>query len=147
MDEEFLAAYGDQAWFSTKYDFPLLQKAVWRYRHYIDISPSEYWSDHPLAHELFNTTFNGQLPFTFTHCPCFRCRDHPERRDASPLISDDTIQTDILSNKSHQTSPLTDIPLSVLAEQQQLHLDTHIGVQLTNDKNVLKTNRGFGKQV
>jgi hypothetical protein len=44
-DEEFLIGYGDQAWFSTKFDFTLLQKAVWRYRQHIDISEKGYWPD------------------------------------------------------------------------------------------------------
>ena len=73
-DQEFLTSYGEHAWFSTKFPFELLQKAIWRYRRQIDLTESGHWPNHPLAHQLFNTEYNGQLPFNFIQCPCTTCR-------------------------------------------------------------------------
>ena len=73
-DNEVMISYGEQAWCSTKFPFELLQKAVWRYRKDIDISENGHWPNHAQAHELFNTPYNGNLPFKFTKCPCTGCR-------------------------------------------------------------------------
>ena len=32
VNDEFLVAYGDEHWCNEKFDFELLQRAVWRYR-------------------------------------------------------------------------------------------------------------------
>ena len=106
-DEEFLIGYGDQAWFSTKFDFPLLQKAVWRYRNFIDITDKGYWPGHPMAHELFNTPINGQLPFQFTECPCTKCID--ARVSSASTSSDSSVQAPI----SRPTRPPNTYPLKI----------------------------------
>ena len=73
LDEEFFVAYGDEHWCQEKFPFQLLQKAVWRYRKDIDLSSNGCWPHHSLAHELFNITYNGMLPFNFDKCSCMKC--------------------------------------------------------------------------
>jgi hypothetical protein len=73
VDGEFLIAYGNEHWCNENLDFELLQRAVWRYRKDIDLSPNGCWPRHSKAHALFNTAYNGQLPFAFTTCPCSVC--------------------------------------------------------------------------
>ena len=74
QNAELFTSYGEQHWCSTKFDFPTLQRAVWRYRNYIKFQSTDCrWPLHPLAHELFNTPLDGRLPFSFNSCPCWRC--------------------------------------------------------------------------
>ena len=73
IDEEFLISYGNEHWYQEKFPFHLLQKAIWRYRSEIDLSLDGCWPHHKMAHALFNTPYNGQLPFVFHKCPCARC--------------------------------------------------------------------------
>jgi hypothetical protein len=73
VDGEFLIAYGNEHWCNEKFGFELLQRAVWRYRKEIDLSPNGCWPRHSKAHALFNTEYKGQLPFAFTTCPCSVC--------------------------------------------------------------------------
>ena len=73
VDEEFLISNGNEHWCQEKFPFHLLQKAIWRYRTEIDLSLDGCWPHHTMAHALFNTPYNGQLPFVFNKCPCARC--------------------------------------------------------------------------
>ena len=72
--EELFIQYGEQYWCSIQYSFEVLQKALWRYRNKIDLKPTSHWPNHPSFHDLFNTPYNGELPFPNKPCPCARCR-------------------------------------------------------------------------
>jgi len=104
-NSELFGSYGDLHWCSTKFDFNILQKAVWRYRNQIDLSASGHWPHHPLAHALFNTPYNGSLPFDFTSCPCTTCimTQTPSQPIASsstpPSASNEAITKANLPNK------------------------------------------------
>ena len=101
-NEEFFGSYGDQHWCSTKYPFELLQKAVWRYRKQIDLSSNGCWPHHPMAHQLFNTPYNGLLPFSFISCPCSVCLS--QQADSSPTTSDVQITASTISHPTSKRS-------------------------------------------
>ena len=64
--EELFIEYGERYWCNIIYPFEVLQKAIWRYRKYMDLSPTAHWPNHPSFHDLFNTPYNGELPFPNT---------------------------------------------------------------------------------
>ena len=127
-NDEFFISYGDQHWCSTKFDFQTLQRAIWRYRSNIKLHSADCrWPLHPFAHELFNTPYNGQLPFAFASCPCWRCTNRTPFEDPThmPPTVPSTALTPVPSTAPH-TVPLstTTIPTTTTLKAQGRSLST-----------------------